>query len=557
MDVAAIIKEIKKLYTKDARPFAIGYSGGKDSSAVVNLVFEALLELKEEGAELNKAVYVIFSDTLLEMDPVIEYIHETLRKMETFSAIHGLPVKVLRAMPEVKESFWSLLIGKGYTLPRRDYRWCTDRMKIKPSNRIINKLLGDHGGFISFVGVRKDESPDRAARIEKREHEGITGEHEYPNCLMAMPIKDWSTDDVWNYLYKESLPFLDAGILGAIYSQAAGDGDECRSMLEGSAGERAGCSKSSRFGCMICPLAGEKDRTLSNLVRDYPYLKEIELFRQWLVSFQHENWSERDLYNHRDHTKKIYNIDNHRKNMVVPGGYTLEFRKEILKRLKETNDKIVARRGRDLISKEELVYIQECWIEEGDLDMSAEKIWGETLDISEYHRNILDGALDFKSVAFVRPEKESTRWFEPHYMSIPYFKGEINDRFAAQFSKQLIDRGLTPLYFALALYGKSDILPPKVVFDYLKDLPLFSKHYFPTSEEEAVVKKEWEEDEISFVTALEMHEDGILEKPIRNLFGFEGEYASVWEKIEEFNEKDGFIEECESISLEEKYLFFD
>ena len=40
-----LIEEIKYVYQSDKRPWVIGYSGGKDSTTVVELVYKMLLTL--------------------------------------------------------------------------------------------------------------------------------------------------------------------------------------------------------------------------------------------------------------------------------------------------------------------------------------------------------------------------------------------------------------------------------------------------------------------------------------------------------------------------------
>ena len=63
------IKTIQELYKEDNIPWICGYSGGKDSSAVVQLVWTALQGLPEE--ERSKTVHVISTDTLVESPVVI------------------------------------------------------------------------------------------------------------------------------------------------------------------------------------------------------------------------------------------------------------------------------------------------------------------------------------------------------------------------------------------------------------------------------------------------------------------------------------------------------
>ena len=66
-------EHIKEVYLSDDRPWVVGYSGGKDSTVVVQLVFEALSELSTE--KLHKKVYVISSDTLVETPLIITSIN--------------------------------------------------------------------------------------------------------------------------------------------------------------------------------------------------------------------------------------------------------------------------------------------------------------------------------------------------------------------------------------------------------------------------------------------------------------------------------------------------
>ena len=64
-----LLDEIKYVYQSDNRPWIIGYSGGKDSTTVVELVYEMLQALKPQ--ERHKTVYIISSDTLIE-NPLIK-----------------------------------------------------------------------------------------------------------------------------------------------------------------------------------------------------------------------------------------------------------------------------------------------------------------------------------------------------------------------------------------------------------------------------------------------------------------------------------------------------
>lgn len=62
--IALLIERIQDLYRADAIPWVIGYSGGKDSTAVLQLIWMAVKLLPPE--ERSKPVHVISTDTLVE-----------------------------------------------------------------------------------------------------------------------------------------------------------------------------------------------------------------------------------------------------------------------------------------------------------------------------------------------------------------------------------------------------------------------------------------------------------------------------------------------------------
>ena len=56
------INEIKKAYLADSKPWVIGYSGGKDSTVITQLIWMALSDLPK--SKRKKDVHVITTDTL-------------------------------------------------------------------------------------------------------------------------------------------------------------------------------------------------------------------------------------------------------------------------------------------------------------------------------------------------------------------------------------------------------------------------------------------------------------------------------------------------------------
>lgn len=72
------IADVQRIYCADKRPWVIGYSGGKDSSAVMSLVYMALLGLPKD--QRQKPVFVVSSDTLVETPVVVNHIKTLLKR---------------------------------------------------------------------------------------------------------------------------------------------------------------------------------------------------------------------------------------------------------------------------------------------------------------------------------------------------------------------------------------------------------------------------------------------------------------------------------------------
>ena len=137
-----IIREIMVVYMHDERPWLIGYSGGKDSTLLVSLVYEATKRLKELGSDLTKKIYVITSDTMVENPIVKKYMHSSSENINTAANNDNIPIEAHIIYPEPEQTFWSRIIGLGYPTPEPPgFRWCTDRLKIMPMNKFVNERI--------------------------------------------------------------------------------------------------------------------------------------------------------------------------------------------------------------------------------------------------------------------------------------------------------------------------------------------------------------------------------------------------------------------------------
>ena len=138
-----MIDEIKYVYQSDDRPWVIGYSGGKDSTTVVELVYKMLLSLTKD--ERKKNVYIVSSDTLIENPLIKIYLNKMNEALGKAAEKDDLPIRSTMVTPPPDNSFWANVIGRGFPTPRMNgtFRWCTDRLKINPSADYIRRVIQD------------------------------------------------------------------------------------------------------------------------------------------------------------------------------------------------------------------------------------------------------------------------------------------------------------------------------------------------------------------------------------------------------------------------------
>src|SRR4051812_312111 len=309
--------EVRELYLGDAVPWVIGYSGGKDSSAVLQLIWNSLKELPE--AERKKPVHVISTDTLVEQPLVASWVDNSLARMKVAAAEQGLPIVPHKLTPEVEDSFWVNLIGKGYPAPRQKFRWCTERLKIRPSNKFIRDVVRQNGEAILLLGTRKAESQRRALAMAKHEarrvRDRLSPNANLPNSLVYTPIEDWSNDDVWLYLMQVKNPWgHDNKTLLGMY-QGASEGGECPLVIDTST---PSCG-SSRFGCWVCTVV-EKDRSMEAMIKN----DEEKVWMTPLLELRNE-LDKPDDRDRRDFRRMNGSVQLFH-GRTIPGPYTKEWR---------------------------------------------------------------------------------------------------------------------------------------------------------------------------------------------------------------------------------------
>jgi len=136
-EVDRLIDEMQALYKDSTDPWVIGYSGGKDSTAITQLAWMAVLQLPED--ERTKPIYIVTTDTMVENPAVANWVSTSLDQMQETANFENLPINTQLLTPAIQDSFWVNLLGKGYPAPRHKFRWCTERLKIKPTSVFIQE----------------------------------------------------------------------------------------------------------------------------------------------------------------------------------------------------------------------------------------------------------------------------------------------------------------------------------------------------------------------------------------------------------------------------------
>ena len=226
-----IYDEVREVYLSDNRPWILGFSGGKDSTCMAQLVWNALSELSAE--ELQKKIYIISSDTLVESPKIVSRITNTLNNIEDAAKQSHLPVSTNLLRPKTEDTFWVCLLGLGYPAPTTLFRWCTDRLKIRNADRFIQEKVSEYGEAIVLLGTRKDESGSRQQLMNLYEIEGSLLSHhsKFAQTYVYTPLKDFITEDVWNYLLQNKNPWGENNRdLLALYQEA--DASECPLVVD-------------------------------------------------------------------------------------------------------------------------------------------------------------------------------------------------------------------------------------------------------------------------------------------------------------------------------------
>jgi len=302
----------------------IAYSGGKDSTLVVHFF---LLSLENIRKKLNS--YILFADTRVEIPLIVNLASNFLKKVREWCKVKDLKVHIETLHPDLKDSFWVQLIGKGYQPPTFLFRWCVKRLKVKPFHNFLKNLKGK---TILLLGLRSEESSLRKERLKK---EGWISKNK--NIDVYSPIFNWTAGDVWDYLLKNDSPWGESySWLFDTYLKAT---ESCISLPY--TGFKC---NGSRFGCWTCTVI-RKDNTLERLSKYYKEYKELLNFKLMMMKMAN---------NPKYRSRKRTDGTSTKKRL---GPLNIKGRKLLLKKL----IKLQKRLNMNIITQEEIKMIKEEW----------------------------------------------------------------------------------------------------------------------------------------------------------------------------------------------------
>lgn len=357
------------------RPWIIGFSGGKDSTVMLQLVWEALKQIKDLHGAVGRDIYVVCNDTMVENPVITEYVYRVLAKIEQSAVEQDLPIQVIKTIPRLEDSFWVNLIGKGYPAPNNAFRWCTERLKIKPTQRFIIEQVDEFGETVILIGTRSSESANRAKSMKKHAIKGkrLTKHPTQPNTFMYAPIRHLMLEEVWYIINAMPSPWgADNSELFQIYLDASADDYECPTVVTDK--EHKSCGQ-SRFGCWTCTVV-KQDKSMSALIENgLTWLTPLLKLRNELA--EERNIIENRMPQRRNGTDAVNGM----------GPYYPWYRASVLKRLLQAQKEVQKEKPHiELITNQELIAIQTIWYRDFVFDQK----------VSEIYRNAYKSDLDMK-----------------------------------------------------------------------------------------------------------------------------------------------------------------
>jgi DNA sulfur modification protein DndC len=233
-------------------PWFVSFSGGKDSTTLLDLVYRFSQDSRVEFT-------VLHNEELLKPPPLFNWVYHVL------SHVAKKDVSVVVTVP--RDDYLSVVFERRYSPPGYAFMWCTARLKERPTAKLAKMLALQK--YVLLTGVRMAESLRRATYIKARCRLGdVCGETYFiqkmtDHSLHLAPIVDWSDFEVVTYLKSHKQPW---------------SGEDYSYLLE-----RVYCGETKiRTGCTLCTVV-ERDSMLEMYAKchgDQRYLKVAEIKKE-------------------------------------------------------------------------------------------------------------------------------------------------------------------------------------------------------------------------------------------------------------------------------------
>ncbi len=272
-DAKQTVKEAMELTTASLNTYgeihdrwAIAWSGGKDSSALLTVVSHLI----ETGAVRKpKSLTVLYADTRMELMPL------AFAASRIIDQLRGRGVDVRTVLPPIDDRFFVYMFGRGVPPPSNTFRWCTPQIKVEPMQAELERMAEESPGkFLMLTGVRIGESATRDSRISMAcgKNGAECGQgwfHEtLPTalCDTLAPLLHWRVCNVWEWLRVFAPAKRYGGWETSVIADAYG-GDDAEEI-------------NARTGCVGCPLAS-RDMALDVILTNpaWAYLAPLKLLK--------------------------------------------------------------------------------------------------------------------------------------------------------------------------------------------------------------------------------------------------------------------------------------
>lgn len=330
-DSLAMTADSLNAYGANYRHWALAYSGGKDSTALV----AAVMHLIDSGRiAAPESLTVLYADTRQELPPLQS---AAMRILDTVRQ-QGHAAKVV--LPAMDDRFYVYMLGRGVPPPKNRFRWCTPQLKIEPMHAALASIREQAAGekLLMLTGVRLGESAARDQRIAVScsKDSGECGQGWFqvatPESVAdtLAPLLHWRLCHVFDWLYfEDGRHGLDTSGIAAVYGE-----DDVRT------------------GCVGCNLAS-RDNALERLVRqaEWEHLRPLmelkPLFAELTMAKHRKRKSEPELRQDGTWARNAQRL----------GPLTMKARAYGLEQVLD----IQARAGVDLVGEDEAARIRELW----------------------------------------------------------------------------------------------------------------------------------------------------------------------------------------------------